>query len=63
MMDLDIKTRIRVLRADEGWSQAELAEKVGVSLNSLNTGGERQVRSLPPARIPHRRGCIEQLPH
>ncbi len=32
-----MKNRIRVLRADEGWSQAELAEKVGVSRNSLNT--------------------------
>ncbi len=34
--DLDMKNRIRVLRAEKGWSQAELAEKVGVSRNSLN---------------------------
>ena len=33
---LDMKNRIRVLRAEKGWSQAELAEKVGVSRNSLN---------------------------
>jgi putative transcriptional regulator len=32
----DMKNRIRVLRAEKGWSQAELAEKVGVSRNSLN---------------------------
>lgn len=31
-----MKNRIRVLRAEKGWSQAELAEKVGVSRNSLN---------------------------
>ena len=34
--DLDMKNRIRVLRAEKGWSQAELAEKVGVSRNSIN---------------------------
>jgi len=28
--------RIRVLRAERGWSQAELAEKVQVSRNSIN---------------------------
>jgi putative transcriptional regulator len=33
---LDMKNRIRVLRAEKGWSQAELAEKVGVSRNSIN---------------------------
>jgi putative transcriptional regulator len=33
---LDMKNRIRVLRAEKGWSQAELAEKVGVSRNSVN---------------------------
>lgn len=32
----DMKNRIRVLRAEKGWSQAELAEKVGVSRNSIN---------------------------
>jgi putative transcriptional regulator len=34
--DLDMKNRIRVLRAEKGWSQAELAKKVGVSRNSIN---------------------------
>jgi putative transcriptional regulator len=34
--DLDMKNRIRVLRAEKDWSQAELAEKVGVSRNSIN---------------------------
>ena len=34
--DLAMKNRIRVLRAEKGWSQAELAEKVGVSRNSIN---------------------------
>jgi putative transcriptional regulator len=33
---IDMKNRIRVLRAEKGWSQAELAEKVGVSRNSIN---------------------------
>jgi putative transcriptional regulator len=32
----DMKNRIRVLRAEKGWSQAELADKVGVSRNSIN---------------------------
>lgn len=31
-----MKNRIRVLRAEKGWSQAELAERVGVSRNSIN---------------------------
>jgi putative transcriptional regulator len=31
-----MKNRIRVLRAEKGWSQAELAELVGVSRNSIN---------------------------
>ena len=31
-----MKNRLRVLRAERGWSQAELAEKVGVSRNSIN---------------------------
>ncbi len=32
----DVKNRIRVLRAEKGWSQAELAERVHVSRNSIN---------------------------
>ena len=31
-----MKNRIRVLRAEKGWSQAELAEHVQVSRNSIN---------------------------
>lgn len=31
-----MKNRIRVLRAEKGWSQAELAERVRVSRNSIN---------------------------
>ena len=31
-----MKNRIRVLRAEKGWSQAELAERVSVSRNSIN---------------------------
>ena len=31
-----MNNRIRVLRAEKGWSQAELAERVQVSLNSIN---------------------------
>ena len=34
--DLVMKNRIRVLRAEKGWSQAELAERVHVSRNSIN---------------------------
>src|SRR3546814_3602436 len=32
----DMKNRIRVLRAEKGWSQAELADRVRVSRNSIN---------------------------
>jgi putative transcriptional regulator len=31
-----MKNRIRVLRAEKGWTQAELAERVKVSRNSIN---------------------------
>ena len=34
--DIDMKNRIRVLRAEKRWSQAELAERVRVSRNSIN---------------------------
>jgi len=36
-----VKNRIRVLRAEMGWSQAELAERIGVarqSVNAIETG-------------------------
>ncbi len=32
-----MKNRIRLLRAERNWSQAELADKVGVSRNSINS--------------------------
>lgn len=32
-----MKNRIHVLRAERGWSQAQLAEIVGVSRNSINS--------------------------
>jgi len=31
-----VKNRIRVLRAEKGWSQADLAQIVQVSRNSIN---------------------------
>jgi putative transcriptional regulator len=31
-----VKNHIRVLRAEKNWSQAELAERVRVSRNSIN---------------------------
>ncbi|OYW45522.1 MAG: transcriptional regulator [Sphingomonadales bacterium 12-68-11] len=31
-----MNNRIRVLRAERGWSQAELADRVEVSRNSIN---------------------------
>jgi len=36
-----VKNRLRVLRAEKGWSQAELAERLGVarqSVNAIETG-------------------------
>jgi putative transcriptional regulator len=34
--DVAMKNRIRVLRAEKHWSQAELAERVRVARNSIN---------------------------
>ena len=31
-----MKNRLRVLRAERGWSQADLAERLGVSRQSVN---------------------------
>jgi putative transcriptional regulator len=31
-----LKSRLKVLRAERGWSQAELAERLGVSRQSVN---------------------------
>jgi len=45
-----VKNRLRVLRAELGWSQQELAERLGVSrqtVNALETG--RYDPSLPLA--------------
>ena len=45
-----MKTRLRVLRAEREWSQADLAERVGVSrqtINAIETG--RYDPSLPLA--------------
>ena len=32
-----MKNRLKVLRAEQDWSQAELAEKVGVSRQTINS--------------------------
>jgi putative transcriptional regulator len=45
-----VKNRLRILRAERGWSQADLAERLGVSrqtVNALET--ERYDPSLPLA--------------
>ena len=34
--DAPMNNHIRVLRAERGWTQAQLAERVGVSRNSIN---------------------------
>jgi putative transcriptional regulator len=34
--DLDMKNRIRVLRAERNWTQADLAARLEVSRNSVN---------------------------
>lgn len=33
---MDMKNRIRVLRAEKRWTQADLARELGVSRNSVN---------------------------
>src|SRR4051794_24930104 len=41
LADHPVKNRIRVLRAEMAWSQAELAERIGVarqSINAIETG-------------------------
>ena len=38
---IPMKNRLRVLRAEKGWSQADLAERLGVSrqaVNAIETG-------------------------
>ncbi len=45
-----MKNRLRVLRADRGWTQAELAEQLGVSRQTVNAiETERYDPSLPLA--------------
>jgi putative transcriptional regulator len=45
-----MKNRIRVLRAERKWSQAELGERIGVSRNSVNAiENGRHDPSLPLA--------------
>jgi putative transcriptional regulator len=34
--ELSVKNRLRVLRAERGWSQADLAQKLEVSRQSVN---------------------------
>jgi putative transcriptional regulator len=34
---LDMKNRIRFLRAERNWTQADLAERIGVSRNAVNS--------------------------
>ena len=36
-MVVDMKNRLRVLRAERGWSQQELAERLGVSRQTINS--------------------------
>ncbi len=45
-----MENRIRVLRAERRWTQAELAERIGVSRNSINAiENGRHDPSLPLA--------------
>jgi putative transcriptional regulator len=37
VVEESMNNRIRVLRAERRWSQADLAERVGVSRNSINS--------------------------
>jgi putative transcriptional regulator len=40
-MEVPLKTRLRELRAEKGWSQADLGERLGVSrqtINAIETG-------------------------
>jgi putative transcriptional regulator len=49
-MAIGIRNRVKELRARRGWTQAQLAEAVGVSRQSVNSiERERYVPSLPLA--------------
>lgn len=59
-----MKNRIRLLRAEKGWSQGELADQVGVSRNSVNSIENGKFDpSLPLAfRIAHAFGlAVEEV--
>jgi len=46
----EVKNRLRLLRAERGWSQQELAERAGVSRQTINSiEAERYDPSLPLA--------------
>ena len=57
-----MKTRLRVLRAEKEWSQAELAESVGVTrqcINAIETGKyepglDSGIQDCPRIRQEHR---------
>jgi putative transcriptional regulator len=45
-----VRTRVRELRLERGWSQQELADRVGVSRQSINSiECDRYIPSLPLA--------------
>jgi putative transcriptional regulator len=54
-VEVPVKNRLKVLRAERNWSQAELAERLGVSrqtINAIETG--KYDPSLPLAfKIAH----------
>jgi len=50
VMPPTIKNRVKELRTDKGWTQQQLADKVGVSRQSINSiECERYIPSLPLA--------------
>ena len=64
MRELRVKNRLRVLRAERNWSQAELAEALGVSRQTINAiEVEKYDPSLPLAFKMARLFClpIEQI--
>ena len=49
-MQLAMKNRLKVLRAERNWSQQDLAERLGVSRQTINSiEAERYDPSLPLA--------------
>lgn len=48
----NVRTRVRELRQERGWSQQELADRVGVSRQSINSiECDRYIPSLPLALL------------